>query len=1041
MALFVYKSSAGSGKTYTLVKEYIKWAIGNNSDDYFTSILAITFTNKAASEMKERLLNVSYRAAFSKEENQMIKDISSEMGIPLSELKVKMKSFLLNILHKYHGLNISTIDKFTYKLLRAFSSDIQLPTDFKVTTKDDELIKKAVEQIIIKSGEDEYITTLLKKFNEQSLENESFFGITASLVKLVKVYLKDDAVEKLASLEKCDQIIFENIYHKTYEFLEQFKSKINSYENDYWSIAKNVNVDILPYKGKGFPSFFKKLSNPLDSDILLKSNNGNLDNHFEKNYNDNSKKKSEKKDDPIILELYKIYNNVVQFYNSSKAEIILQKLIYDNILTTALVAEICKAYQQLLIEEITLPVSEFHKKVNQLISNESAPFIYEKTGNRYNHYMIDEFQDTSKKQWENFLPLIEDSLAKGNHNLLVGDSKQSIYRWRGAEVNQFAMLPDLNLGKENAENKNRNENFKNHYTEILLDTNFRSEKNIVDFNNDFFRFASQLAGEKIQGIYKDCNQKSTKNKPENGHVQFLFNTKNRDNAEFYIEQIEQIIQNAISKGYQYKDIAILTRKNKLAKELAELLIINNYPVLSKESFSLVSSPKIYICFLTLKYIYFPDDKLNKLNFVKAIAEYFKYDYSEDELLRNVIAKSENENLKIFDFIIDRKKLIKLSLYSVIIEILNCYGFTSDNDAYVISLIDVCYKLDVSESINPIEFIELIEQGDDFNIQIPEELNAINILTIHKSKGLQFPIVIVPECDWEDKKTDQWIWIKTDKFKNWGIEDFVVKSSKLMALSSAEIYYDEEKTNENLDNINLLYVAFTRPEIALYGLFKSSIESISEKKDDEENEILNFANLIYKFFKNKSIDYQIGSLPAKENHLENEIKNFKFKNNAQLSLQNNNIKFAEKSINYSDEKQIKNKQYGIFLHSFIETFSTTKDIYKYEKDNINSISEEEKSALDKIKYLYYSSDLKDYFTEESEHFSEIEICNKNGKIFRIDRLIKLNNKWILLDFKTGKENTKDIEKVKEYLSVLSDSNIYVSNAYLYYFIDNKTVSVV
>ncbi|MFW5706987.1 MAG: UvrD-helicase domain-containing protein, partial [Bacteroidota bacterium] len=616
----VYKSSAGSGKTYTLVKEYLKIVLENPSR--IRNILAITFTNAAAAEMKERIIAAlgDLSALAGKNENewpskslQLLEAILKESSLPKSEIIHNARVALTLILHNYGEFSVSTIDSFAHRIIRSFAFDLRLPLNFDVELDQNQLLSQAIDLLISRAGKEPILTNLLVEYIESRTDEERSHYIEYDMGRLAKTLMDEKGtlyVDKLKNLTLED---FSNIHRKLSSSISHFEAQVRHIARQACDLMDQHQVPTqMFYQGnKGIGMYFKRLVQepivkyiqpntlvqrtiaedkwiggkaPADIKAAIDSIKDSLRGFFEQI----SLLTTEQ------LPLYKVF-----------------MLVKKHLFPMAVLSELEKVIDEIKSENSMLHISDFNKKISEVVAVESAPFIYERIGERYHHFMIDEFQDTSGLQWQNLLPLIDNSLASNHINLVVGDGKQAIYRWRNGDVEQFASLPMI---PESIMAQNRpqwQQTLERTYQPFPLDINWRSLPQIIDFNNDFFHFSKQALPEGLRPIYQGHEQKKHPAK-SGGFVQidFLGDVRERDldYTGHTHEHILKTITQLREKGHPLNDITILCRSNREASAIARFLLENGLSVISSESLLLSQSAKVNFILAVMKLINHSEDE-------------------------------------------------------------------------------------------------------------------------------------------------------------------------------------------------------------------------------------------------------------------------------------------------------------------------------------------------------------------------------------------------------------------------------------------------
>ena len=500
----VYRSSAGSGKTYTLAVNYLALAISKSliKRDYYKKILAITFTNKAAQEMKERVLYYLNILSQGKDIDNILSEIISKTRLESQDIFKISKNIYSHILHNYSDLSIQTIDKFSYKIVKTFSSDLGMNRDFELELDSNKIIQPVIALLLNKvSDNNSLLTDVLVNFTIQKLEDGNSNDIQSDLEDFCK-YLFIEGSDKILINNSLTSVEVNKLKNNFFEQKSDFKNKIISLRKEVVNFFKNNGLTSAHFTRGTFYKLFnnkllsKRYSDWIPSESLINSVN-NAD-FYSKSLDENLKQQVDRNKENLkqffddLLFLLKDYITL---------EAILKK-IYPSIIINELINEINTYKKENNIQHI----SSFNRQIHEVVTTQVSSFIFERLGERYNHFLIDEFQDTSLLQWQNLLPLIADSLDFGK-SIVVGDGKQSIYRWRAGEVEQFLKLPEIYKGEGLQYFSEWQAKLSNHFKSENLDNNFRSRKKIIEFNNLFFKRIKTLLSENLLPIYDDLEQK------------------------------------------------------------------------------------------------------------------------------------------------------------------------------------------------------------------------------------------------------------------------------------------------------------------------------------------------------------------------------------------------------------------------------------------------------------------------------------------------------------------------------------------------------
>ncbi len=600
MSFTVYKSSAGSGKTFTLVKEYITLAL--QKPEYFRHILAITFTNKAASEMKERTLRyLTELSALPADKESaahkfLLPDLMKATSFSESEIAEKSRLVLNSILHNYSDFAIGTIDSFVHRIIRSFAHDLKIPLNFEIEMDTDKLLAKAIDMLLNKAGSDELLTRILVEFTEAKTDDEKSWHIEKDLHLFAQQLFKEDNrlhIEKIRQLSISD---FLDIRKKLGNLVSKFEEEVATVAASAWEIIRSNNIptDAFYRGNSGIGRYFENLSKGITEKINANSyvvETVEQDKWFAGKATTADKQGIEK----VKNDLGDAFLKIRELRESQYKHYMLYKLLHANIYPVAVLNEIERLIEEIKKEDNILPISEFNRRISKIVVSQPVPFIYERIGERYQNYLVDEFQDTSTLQWMNLLPLIENSLSYDRFNMIVGDGKQAIYRWRGGDVEQFAFLPELPKAISDTFSMERAAAIKRSYSEKNLSSNFRSKAEIIDFNNKFFGYISGISSDKIKSIYKNCDQTFN---PANtgGYIQLDFIDKADIADETYdeitLKKVSEIIDELLTQNFSQRDIAILCRSNSNASVIARHLISKGLNIVSEESLLLSASPEI-----------------------------------------------------------------------------------------------------------------------------------------------------------------------------------------------------------------------------------------------------------------------------------------------------------------------------------------------------------------------------------------------------------------------------------------------------------------
>jgi ATP-dependent helicase/nuclease subunit A len=900
--LIVYSSSAGSGKTYTLAKEYLKLALLAPLADYeekavtsyFRHILAVTFTNEAAKEMKERIFKqLRNILLFNKDGQVLLEQLAQEITktypkflkkLPEATEQAVIESLRLRagflyqyLLHHYTDISISTIDSFFNRITQSFAKDWDLPFDYEIQLDTEETLEKATFQLIESVGEVRitgkenaelkqkkedklYLTNLVTEFIQKQLDDDKDWNIEKEFEKFGGNLFKEDKIALLNTVKDLTPSDFKEIKQQLQSYINNFVQKLQTIGKNALELIEKAGLtpeDI--YRGKsGIYNYFKKVKNENPKDLIQVVTDNHAGAYVLAFVHDD--KHTSSKDAATIAAVEGIAKDLKAMFSEIEKEkeeklpnVLIALSALENFYQLATISELSKKVHAILTEKNAVYLADCSLKINEIVENSPVPYIYERLGEKYHHILIDEFQDTSITQWHNLIPLVANSLDKDATNLIVGDVKQAIYRWRGGEAASLANLPQISSAQAGSFIQEYEEVFGRLFQKENLQRNYRSLQNIVAFNNLFFKelptifqaaansFNQQITKEAdyanydnylqiYNNYYQDVFQYDKGS--EGGHVEI--NLLNQEDKVEYRQKtlayIIQKIQYLVNKeSYKYGDIAIITRKKDEGAWLAVQLTAAKMPVISDESLLLSNSPRVCVLINFLKLLVNPLNPSNHADLLYDLAHTLQITKTED-LDFQISEVANQKNLQTtaqfiathfnrqFDFI----QLQYLSLYEIAEEIIRTLEFQENaeeiNQIYLQKFLDILLDFGLKNGNSLIDFLEYWEvQATKVSINSPKSGNAVRLLTIHKSKGLEFPIVFFPFVDWSlaPYKVTHWC--------NWQNEIapklpiVIINHSQSMEAMGEKmaLRYQNEEQFCFIDNLNLLYVAFTRAKEKLY----------------------------------------------------------------------------------------------------------------------------------------------------------------------------------------------------------------------------------
>lgn len=1037
----VYKSSAGSGKTYTLVREFLRIVIESEDNTRYRNILAITFTNKAAAEMKERVLD-NLKELSDQEDTELLLDYSKEFGIEKSIIKQKAQKILQSVLHNYSDLKILTIDKFTHRIIRAFAKDLNLSADFEIEMDSDAILKEAIDLLISKAGTDKELSSVLLEYLNSKIDDEKNWKIEDDLFEFARELLKEENDYFLESLQSMTNEELKKAKTYVLDKKKNLEQKVTSAAKSFLSLLSKNGIEASDFAGKTIYNFYNKIS---EGEFL------GLAKPYTKRLQDALGEdkwlvgKASATAKSNILGIQEELKSIHFKIESFAGEFFVFRLLSENTFNVFLIKEIAQSIASIKEEGNLLMIADFNKLISAEIKNQVAPFIYEKIGERYKNIMIDEFQDTSVMQWHNLIPLIDNSLSVGQKTLLVGDAKQAIYRFRGGKVEQFVSLPHLIDKKDDYLLEEREIALINNHSPKNLETNYRSHSQVIEFNNWFFEGLKKFLPEENQKIYLSHSQLTNKKNEGLVEISFLENEK-EEQDELNLEEIKSKIEECKSDGFRLKDISILVGKNKAGTKVSNYLIENGYEVLTSESLLIAEDPDVKFTSNFLRYIQNNNDNQAKVEIIKYFFENENFSPSllkyttkierKTTILLGDLISEINPNFKI-------ERLYEMSLYDMTETLIREFiPQTNKPNAFLIEFLNIVHSY--SSRVNDLKSFNdyFLSKSEKLSLETPDA-DAITIMTVHKSKGLQFPVVISAFTNWDfyvgSNRANVWVDFK-DKYPD--LPFGILKLKSEIKATEYKHLYEKDYENIKLDKFNMLYVTLTRAEQRLYVICDAKVQkSKGEFIDNKINSFLYQVCKTHEDFDNNKL--LVGERKQRKEFPENsesveeltKMTSTNWREKIHISKQYQGL-WGEKSKGGKIA-------YGNLIHNILAKVNCLKDI----EESVNDFVEQGMIATheiefyqNEIKEIIEIEGVKDWFTESNQAANEKEIISKDGKMYRPDKVIMLKEKTIVLDFKTGEKRKSYAEQLENYGQLLSEMNYPNIEKYLLFTKERELVLV-
>ncbi|WP_295181524.1 exodeoxyribonuclease V subunit beta [uncultured Christiangramia sp.] len=1020
----IYNASAGSGKTFTLVKRYLSILFNSNRKDSYKNILAITFTNKAVGEMKKRI--IESLASFSKEDSAQVDPlmtaIMEETNLSEKQIREKSREILKSIIHNYAAFEISTIDGFTHRVIRTFARDLGIPMNFEVEIGAEDILMEAVDSLINRAGNDEKLTRVLVNYTLSKTDDDRSWDISRDLYEISRLLINENHQKEIAVLKTRTLEDFAAFAKKLRADMLEAEEGLKTFGDHFFEVIQNAGLSEENFKGKYIPKHFEKLQQG-DMSVAFES-------AWAKNIADSPMYAKTKASKDIQISMDSLQPEIVEiFENSKKLFFHLEFLteIRKNLVQLSLINEINREIELIKKEKNVILISEFNPKISEQVKDQPAPFIYERLGERYQHYFIDEFQDTSTMQWENLVPLISHNLSQGEEAsgiTIVGDAKQSIYRWRGGRAEQLIDLSNKKTSPFQVEQVLEN-----------LPNNFRSGSTVVNFNNSFFQYAATLLTHpEYADLFKNSAQSPKKGEFGYVNVSFVEAKNAEEQLEVYPQKIFATIKELEEQGYSKQDICILTRRKKEGIAIAEYLSEQGISVISSETLLVSQSSEVKLIADLLKFSLYPEDDQLKLKIYEQLSPRYISEEESFPVLVEHLPKNGQEFLGWLDSQLvsfDLMEIKRLSIYEAAEYIIRSFELVQQSNAYIQFFLDFIFESAQKTSNSLHSFLELWERKKDrLSIVVPETDDAVQIMTIHKSKGLEFPVVIYPFADADLQNTrmeNLWLSVPDENIPL----AYVSASKKLLNWNkeAVEKYNDLLSKNE-LDTLNLLYVACTRAAEQLY---------IMTSHESSDKKTLNISGILKNFLESESkyddsLVCEFGE-KLKYSSEEKKGKTSIFPEQFYTSpVQNKAVNIVTRSGAMWDTKQQEAIEKGEIAHEILARINSSQDLEKAMDWAVNSglIREESRTEISAtIEKIIQHKELKHLFAEDVQNKNEKEIITQDGNRLRPDRLNFSNNKITIIDYKTGGFVDTHTRQVSEYAKAMTNMGYEVEKSLLVY----------
>ena len=1047
--LQVYKASAGSGKTFTLAVEYIKHLIRNPYA--YRHILAVTFTNKATTEMKERILGQLYGIhTHDPQSEAYLNKLIDELQLPEDEIRMKAGKALSLMIHDYNHFRVETIDSFFQSVMRNLARELELGANLNIELDNTTALSEAVDSMIEKLDRHSPVLYQLLDYIEERIEDDKQWKVAHEIKEFGKNIFNEEYIEKGAQLRKA----LENPdcipnYRRMLKALEkEAVEQLKGFGDQFFGILEEHEVDVtdLSYKESGVAGYFLKLQKGVTDDKIKGTRVIDCMNDAKKWTG-----KSHKRKDEIISlaerELIPLLKTAEEFRGKNNRIINSCQLSLRHVNNVQLLNHIDEEVRTLNQEKNRFLLADTNALLHNIVREGDPSFVFEKIGSNIRNVMIDEFQDTSRMQWDNFKLLLNEGLSQGADSLIVGDVKQSIYRWRNGD---WTILNGLKgqLGPFPIEEK-------------TLNTNRRSEAAIVQFNNEIFTSACQILNDmhkqeqgsectELKNAYQDVRQE-TNRETVRGSVKFTFLTDKIDVSyqEETLQQLAEEVESMAQQGVSLNDMAILVRKNGVIPVVADYFDKHTpYRIVSDEAFRLDASLAINMLMDAIRYLVEPKNSIAQAQL--AIA--YQNEVLHKDMDLNTLLLGELDEYLPSAFIEELDTLRLMPLLELLEKLTRIFQLSliENQDAYLLSFYDHVNDYLQKHSSELTAFVKHWEEKLCFKTIPSGNIEGIRILSIHKSKGLEFHTVFLPFCDWKlENERTSYIWCTPPEAPFDELQLLPINYGTNMNESIYQNDYRKEKLQLWVDNLNLLYVAFTRPQCNLVVWCK-------EKGSNTVSELLSSALVGTSCQTIESLDncvYQLGEVCPSKTSSSKKVSTNKLVQTPEsipvkLESLDTPIEFKQSNrsadfIDGEDDMSGKYIRQGQVMHSLFSMIRTPNDvpgaIARLRMEGIIESDKHEQQTLKLVNWALKHPQVKEWFSGKWSLYNECAILyRENGELQtrRPDRVMMKDGEVIVVDFKFGKPYPEYNIQVKEYMDLLHGMGYEQVSGYLWYVFYNQ-----
>lgn len=1060
--LTVYKASAGSGKTFTLATEYMKLVIAN--PEAYRSILAVTFTNKATEEMKLRIISQLYGLSMLLPESETyLKVIQDSLGMDRKQIAKRAHEALYNLLHHYSYFRVETIDSFFQWVMRNLAKELELSANLKLELNDREIERQAVDELIEGLSIGDKLLTWILDYIKGNIGEDKNWNVIGKIKRFGENLSKDfyKANEKQLRQKLEEEGFFERYSRQLEEVKRQAMEQVEQIAATFFDALdeNGLTMDDFSRKKQGPWGYFEKLrTGACYEEYGVNSYQAKAVDSVDAWFT----KAKATPQNPAYHVVEEMLRPLLEFAVEKMPQLL---RVYRSVEVTK-----SNLSQLRLLGSIDQKIKEMNQDANRFLLSDTQPllhalmesgagdssFIFEKIGTQLEHIMIDEFQDTSVTQWKNFKVLLDETMShKESNNLIVGDVKQSIYRWRAGD---WRLLNDIEREFPRPSDQLRLRS---------LATNYRSDRNVIEFNNQFFVYAAdkeyqaqketdESGAETLRQAYADVIQQVPESKPRQGYVRIKLLPK-EEYREAMLALTAETVDELISQGASEGDIAILIRSNEIIRDVANYFLANRpqYKLVSDEAFRLDASTAVNTLVMALRLLCHQDDIVEA-----TLSGYYH---------RLIMGEETEESLPLpLEYTDHKEELMSMPLYDLVERLATIFRVheLKDQSAYVCAFYDQLdnYMEDGTGTVE--DFLDAWDNNLHGKTIQSDDVSGIRLMTIHKSKGLEFAHVIMPFCDWPITKSHViWCTPQASPFNELPLVPVDCSKSRLEG-TIYEKDYHYERLQETVDNLNLLYVAFTRARQNLFVYGKRDVSNIRSRliqdclpdvartlegcklsgMDEEKTEpiVMEYGELdINRQRKTEKESDNVFLKPV--NRLTIHPDTYPLK--AQFRQSNKSRGF----IKGDDEQSTQGEymQLGVILHQVFSTIQTADDVEgalsQLRIDGVLNAAPDEEKLREMLQRRLQTPKVKEWFSGQWEVYNERDILTvdeQSGEVktYRPDRVMVNGTEMIVVDFKFAAQRPEHVSQVKGYMELLKRMSHLTVKGYLWYVYPNKIVTV-